>query len=176
MHWYDIIFDLIDLRSFSNLWYWIALSVTWSSASHWVLGVPYDMVRRARKHGGEGPAQHDLEEILRVNVARMLYIVRGSGLMIVLFVSFLVTSLLVLAINYAVEFAQAVLCILLPMLLVTALSLKIAVRIETMEYHGTDLDSLLSRHRAVIQMIGMVAIFFTAVFGMYQNIMHGILG
>ncbi|MEM9756043.1 MAG: component of SufBCD complex, partial [Pseudomonadota bacterium] len=32
--------DVIDLRSFSNLWYWIVLAVFWSSASHWGLGVP----------------------------------------------------------------------------------------------------------------------------------------
>ncbi len=44
-----LIFDLIDMRSFSNLWYWIALAVTWSSTSHWVLGVPFDMVLRARR-------------------------------------------------------------------------------------------------------------------------------
>lgn len=176
MHWYDIIFELIDLRSFSNLWYWLALSVTWSSASHWVLGVPYDMVRRARLQGGEGPAQRDLEDMLRINVARILYIVRGSGIMIVLMASFLVTSLAVLAVGYSVEFAQAVLCILLPMLLVSALGLRTALRIEATDPRGLDLDRLLTRHRTAIQVIGMFSIFFTAMFGMYQNIRIGVLG
>jgi len=40
--WYETIFELIDMRSFSNLWYWIVLSVLWSTMSHWVLGVPFD--------------------------------------------------------------------------------------------------------------------------------------
>ena len=52
MNWYQMLFDLIDMRSFSNLWYWIALGVIWSSASHWVLGVPYDMINRARRDEG----------------------------------------------------------------------------------------------------------------------------
>ena len=44
MHWYDKIFELIDLRSFSNLWYWLGLSIFWSTVGHWVLGVPHDIV------------------------------------------------------------------------------------------------------------------------------------
>ncbi|MEC7258626.1 MAG: component of SufBCD complex, partial [Pseudomonadota bacterium] len=51
MDWYSSIFELIDMRSFSNLWFWIALAVTWSTTSHWVLGVPFDMVNRARRNG-----------------------------------------------------------------------------------------------------------------------------
>ena len=47
------IFELIDMRSFSNLWFWIALAVVWSSASHWVLGVPWDMALRAKRKGGQ---------------------------------------------------------------------------------------------------------------------------
>ena len=65
MDWTRLIFDLIDLRSFSNLWYWIALAVAWSSASHWVLGIPYDMVLRARRMGGQ--AEQDLTDITRVD-------------------------------------------------------------------------------------------------------------
>ena len=37
MAWYQTVLELIDMRSFSSLWYWIGLAVLWSSASHWVL-------------------------------------------------------------------------------------------------------------------------------------------
>ena len=47
------IFELIDMRSFSSLWFWILLAVTWSTASHWVIGVPYDLIQRARRTGPE---------------------------------------------------------------------------------------------------------------------------
>ena len=43
---------------------WIVLAVAWSSASHWVLGVPFDMVMRARRQGGQAAA--DLEDLARI--------------------------------------------------------------------------------------------------------------
>ena len=70
LDWYKIVFELIDLRSFSNLWYWIMLGVVWSMASHWVLGVPFDMIQRARRDGGQ--AEQDLEALVRINTQRML--------------------------------------------------------------------------------------------------------
>ena len=46
MDFYASVSEVIDLRSFSNLWFWIALAVMWSTVSHWVMGVPWDMVQR----------------------------------------------------------------------------------------------------------------------------------
>ena len=57
----DTLVELIDMRSFSNLWFWIALAVVWSSASHWILGVPIDLVYRAGRIGGQ--AERDLEDL-----------------------------------------------------------------------------------------------------------------
>ena len=105
MDWYNVIFELIDMRSFSNLWYWIVLAVLWSSASHWVLGVPYDLIRRARR---SDEAQRDLEDMLRINVHRTLYYVRGSGVLTVAGTAFVVSALVVLA-AFGIEFAQALL-------------------------------------------------------------------
>ena len=89
VQWYQVIFELIDMRSFSNLWYWIALAVLWSSTSHWVVGVPFDMILRARRQGGQ--PQADLETMVRINVTRLLYIARTSGLWLVGFACFLLT-------------------------------------------------------------------------------------
>lgn len=172
MQWYDILFELIDFRSFSSMWYWIALSVVWSTASHWVLGVPYDMVRRARR-GVEG-AQRDLEDLLRVNVLRILYYARGAGVVMVGVTAFVASGMVVLAV-LGIELAQAILCILLPMALVQALRLRLALQFERVAHGSADLDRVLSRHRAAVQVIGMFAIFFTALFGMYQNLRLGAL-
>ena len=78
MDWYSTVFEIIDMRSFSNLWYWIALAVAWSSVSHWVMGVPFDMIQRASRQGGD--AQIDLEDLVRINSNRLLYIAGMSGL------------------------------------------------------------------------------------------------
>ncbi|MFN0116157.1 MAG: component of SufBCD complex [Paracoccaceae bacterium] len=174
MDWTRLVFDLLDMRSFSNLWYWIGLAVTWSSASHWVLGVPWDMVLRARRVGGE--AERDLEDIVRVNVNRMLNIAELAGLFLLGVTAFVLTTLALLGFWYQVEFAQAVFLILLPLSVVGALSLRAAERIRVSGDRGEDLRHRLSRHRLVIQGIGMVSIFVTAFWGMLQNFNVSILG
>lgn len=174
MDWYSAVFELIDLRSFSNLWYWIALAVVWSTTSHWVIGVPYDMVQRAARHGGE--AQQDLEDMVRINCNRLLYIAGVSGLWLMGIVAMLLTSLLILAFVYGVEFAQAVFLLAAPMTVVGALSLNTARIIRDEGLAGEDLRKRMLKHRVSTQFVGMIAIFITAMWGMYQNMSFGALG
>jgi hypothetical protein len=174
MDWVQIIFELIDLRSFSNLWYWIALAVLWSSASHWVLGVPFDMIAKARREGGE--TLTDLEILVRINTTRLLGIAQTAGLLIVGGVSFVITTLIILGFWYAVEFAQAVLFLLIPISILGLLTLRTSRLIVAGENSGAALCRRLARHRFATQVLGMFAIFFTAMFGMYQNIQIGMPG
>jgi hypothetical protein len=163
----QLLLDLIDLRSFSNLWYWIALAVTWSSASHWILGVPFDMVLRARRQGEA--AMSDLEAIVRISIGRMLYIAEEAGLILVALGMCLLTMLALLGFFYQVEFCQALFLIALPMALVWGLSLRLAARIRGEGMAGEDLCRALSRQRIVVQAIGIVSITVTAMWGMLQN-------
>lgn len=174
MDWYETIFELIDMRSFSNLWFWIALAVVWSTASHWVLGVPYDMVARARKYGGQ--AESDLEDLVRINTNRLLFIGQVSGLWLLGLTCFILTGLALLGFVYSVEFAQAVFLLGCPMSLVGALNLSTARLIQSEQAQGEQLWKRLARHRVYVQAIGMVAIFATALWGMYQNMSVGPFG
>ncbi len=174
LDWYKVIFELIDMRSFSNLWYWIMLAVLWSTASHWVIGVPFDMISRARRQGGQ--VQADLETLVRINVERMLYISRSAGIWLIGLVAFLLTVLIVLGFYYNVEFAQALLFLLGPVTILMLLSLRTAVKIEAGENNGEALHRRLFRHRISTQFLGMVAIFVTSLFGMWQNMHLGVLG
>ena len=72
LDWYKTIFEVIDMRSFSNLWFWIALAVLWSTVSHYVLGVPHDLVRRAHREGGQ--SLQDVETLAHIYVRRLLFI------------------------------------------------------------------------------------------------------
>ena len=173
MDWTKLIFDLIDLRSFSNLWYWITLAVTWSSASHWVLGIPYDMVLRARRMNGQ--AEQDLADITRVNVSRILYIVDEAGMILIAAGSFLLTTLLLAGFVYGSEFCQALVLILLPLSLVGLLSVATARRLRAEGDSGEDLYRRLALHRVTVQVIGMISIFVTAFWGMLQNFNLSIL-
>jgi hypothetical protein len=172
--WYRTVFELIDMRSFSNLWYWIALGVLWSTASHWVLGVPFDMITRARRL--QGAALEDLEVMVRINCERLLYISRTAGLWLVAVACFVLTALVTLGFFYDVEFAQALLFILFPMLLLGGMSVRTAGMIEAGENRGAALFRRLGRHRLSTQLLGMVSILVTSMYGMWQNITIGFNG
>ena len=162
------------MRSFSNLWFWIALAVLWSTTSHWVMGVPWDMVIRARRHGEQYAA--DLEDLVRIYTNRLLYISRLSGLWLLSFACFFLTLLGLLGFVYGFEFGQAVFLLLFPMTLVGALSLNTARLIQDNGETGEVLYRRLMKHRIITQAIGMVSIFVTALWGMFQNLSLGPFG
>ncbi|WP_343078995.1 component of SufBCD complex [Ostreiculturibacter nitratireducens] len=168
MDWTEQVFELIDMRSFSNLWYWIVLATVWSSASHWTLGVPYDMILRARRRGGQ--FEEDLVSIVKVNVNRIVHVSSQSGVTLVAGGSFAMTTLGLLGFLYRIEFCQAIFLILFPMTFVAWLSIKAANRIHETSPEGEDLRKVLLRHRLYVQVIGMASIFVTAFWGMYQNL------
>ncbi len=169
----DTVFEVIDMRSFSNLWYWIALAVLWSSTSHWVLGVPHDLIQRARREGGQ--AQQDVEDLVRINAGRLLHIVDSGAVVVVALVCFWLSVLGVLAFVYDVEFAAAVFLLLSPLTLVVWLSVRVCRRIMAGENTGAALHRRLIVHRRWTQSVGMVAIFVTAMYGTWQNISVSIL-
>jgi hypothetical protein len=174
VNFYQVLVELIDLRSFSNLWYWIMLAVMWSSASHWLLGVPFDLITRARRQGGA--LQSDLELVVRVQAGRLTHIADTAGTLLVASVFFMLTTLSILAIVYGIEFAQAVLLLMVPMTILSLMSLRTARLIEAEDAKGDALYKRLSRLRILTQLLGMVSIFVTSMFGMYQNIHIGALG
>lgn len=174
MSLYQVLFELIDMRSFSNLWYWVMLAVMWSSSSHWILGIPFDLITRARKTGGA--LQYDLEQLVRINCDRMLFISSTAGLIMVAFLGFLLSTLLMLAVVYNIEFAQAVLFLVVPMSIVSMMSLRTAALIRAGDDRGEALYRRLHRQRISTQALGMLSILVTSMFGMYQNLHIGALG
>ncbi|MBB3994497.1 hypothetical protein GGR95_002143 [Sulfitobacter undariae] len=171
LDWYQTLFEFIDMRSFSNLWFWIALAVVWSTTSHYGLGVPFDMVLRAKRQGGQ--AETDLEDLVRINTNRLLFITQMSGLWIAGFACFFLTMLSLLGFVYGVEFAQALILLGFPLSLVGMLSISTARLIQEEDARGETLRKRLMRHRIYTQIIGMISIFITALWGMYQNLSVG---
>ncbi|MHC0052874.1 component of SufBCD complex [Actibacterium sp. D379-3] len=174
MDWYKTVFEVIDMRSFSNLWYWIALAVVWSSAAHWVLGVPFDLIQRGARQGGQ--AEADLNDMVRINVNRILYISGMSGMWLLGLACFGLTTLAVLGFYYWIEFCQAVLLLAVPLTLVGGLSIHTAHRIARAGATGPQLHRMLRQHRQATQAIGMLSILVTSLWGMHQNLSIGALG
>ncbi len=166
--WYETVFEVIDLRSFSNIWFWMAVAVVWSTTSHYGLGVPFDMVLRARRQGGEASA--DLEMMVEINVRRLMHIQTTAGLWLTGFAAFMLTALGMMGFLYDQEYAQAILLIVAPMTLVGLLTFATARRIAAGRVDRDDLVRTLTRHRFVVQGIGVVAIMVTTMWGMWQNL------
>ena len=158
--------ESIDLRSFSNLWFWIALAVMWSTAAHWVIGVPFDMVRRAAR--GHPQAMADMHALANIHARRLRFIAEETGLITTGFAFFAITSLTLLGFLYRIEFAQAILLLFLPMTFVGWITLRAARRVEGLD--PTDLGNLLFSTRRWIQAVGIVSIFVTSMWGMWVNL------
>ena len=170
---FQLVSERIDMRSFSNLWYWIGLAVYWSSASHWILGVPFDLIQRARNE--EGQAEHDMRVMIEVNCNRLTNIMEKSGTVMTGLTFFVVSGLGVLGFYYWVEFAQAVFFLVLPSALIGALSINFAKRIKKSEISALSMFLMLKRLRFYIQLIGIIFILITGMFGMFQNLTIGAL-
>ena len=132
-----------------------------------MLGVPFDIVVRARRSGES--AMQDLEDIIRVNVNRMLLIEADAGFLLVALGFCALTMLGLLGFWYGIEFCQATFLIALPVSIVALLSLRMAKRIRAHATGGEELCRLLNRHRLVVQGIGVLSITVTAMWGMLQN-------
>lgn len=168
LSFYSTVFSEIDLRSFSNIWFWIALAVLWSNVTHYVLGVPYDMVLRARRLGAWAMA--DLEAMTNAQARRRVLFLRGSGVWIVGFWAAMISALLVLAISFQFELAQALSLLFVPLTLVGFLGIRFALRQDAAPLTGEALVTALIHHRFAVQALGLLAVFLTTMWGMWYNL------
>jgi len=168
----DLLAQVIDLRSFSNLWFWIVLGILWSAMSQRVMGVPYSIVLRARR--GDADSIDDMHALAEIAARRLLNMAYYSGVPVLAVVSLSLSALAVLGWGYAVEFCQAVFLLLLPFSIVGALSLWTAKTLWDSDF--ADLARRLRWHRMMVQGLGVVFIFITAFWGMYVNVVVGPFG
>lgn len=168
MDWNNAILHVINLRSFSSIWYWIMVAVVWSTASHWVLGVPFDMIQRAKRHGGQ--AELDLVDMVRINVNRQLTTAAVAGVWLIGILFFALSTLAGLGFIYNIEMAQAIFLLAFPISIIGAISVSASRLIVATNPEGDALHNVLMRHRIWTQIIGMIAIFVTGLYGMFHSL------
>ncbi|MCO4842732.1 MAG: component of SufBCD complex [Yoonia sp.] len=168
MDWNNAILHVINLRSFSSIWYWIMVAVVWSTASHWVLGVPFDMIQRAKRHGGQ--AELHLVDMVRINVNRQLTTAAVAGVWLIGILFFALSTLAGLGFIYNIEMAQAIFLLAFPISIIGAISVSTSRLIVATNPEGDALHNVLMRHRIWTQIIGMIAIFVTGLYGMFHNL------
>lgn len=161
----DLVTEVIDLRSFSTLWYWIVLAILWSGLTQWVLGVPYHIVQRALR--GDPDSAREARLLVEINARRILDGARTSGVVMAAAAGFAISTGVVLGWVYRIEFAQALVLLIVPIIGVGALSLRTARRLRDSGFDG--LEAQLRRHRQVVMAFAIVSIFLTAFWGMSVN-------
>ncbi len=170
----ETLLQLINLRSFSSVWYWIVVIAVWSRLSYSALGVPYDMVLRARRQGGGAMA--DLEALLAVQLRRRAGFAETGGLILAAVWAAGVVFVAVLGFGYGVELAQAGALLLLPLSLVWLLRLRLVLRLCADPPKGLALCLVFQRHRRAVQMIAVFAILITTFWGVWFTLTTPILG
>ena len=163
------VLEFLNLRTFSSVWYWIAVGVVWAVVSHRPMGVPYDMVWRARQRDSEARAA--LDAVARTLARRQVRTMARAGTVVVAIYSATLTTLLLLAVVYRLELAQGALLLALPLSLVGWLGHLTARSID----RGGDSVRHLRRLRIATNGVGLIALFVTAFWGMYVNLMVSVL-
>ena len=168
MDWTLALSRLIDLQTFASVWYWLAVIVTWSVASNWLIGVPFDILFGARKLGEAELA--DLENLVEINVRRIVKTNAIVGASIVALIAFGLSALGMMGFYYQLELAQGLFALSAPLTLIVLVNMRLAHQLHRAPLNGRDLVKKLFIVRLWTQIIAMVSLFFTAMYGMYFTI------
>lgn len=114
--------SLIDARSFPSLWYWLTLAAVWSWVGRGALGIPSEVVRQARRDPQAATLLLDWISL----VAPRWSVGQADGIVLAALGSFVVTVLGVSGIVYGGQFAQALLLLCAPLMLLGALRVRLA--------------------------------------------------
>lgn len=168
MDWTNSILRIIELNTFSNVWYWLVVIVTWSIVSNWLIGVPIDMLFRARRYGTQELA--DLEGLVDIHVRRIVAYYNSFGPWLIGLLAFLLSALGAMGILYQFELGLGLFVLGAPLSIIGIVNLRLALQLHKAPLEGKDLVRRLFVVRLWTQIIAMVALFFTAMFGMYYSL------
>ena len=168
MDWTEAIARVVTLDTFGNVWFWAAVVVAWAVACHWLIGVPFDMLIRARRGGAQ--EMQDLETLVDINVRRIIWFQKIAGEGAAAFAAFFLAGLGLLAIGYRVEWAIGALVLGVPLTGVAVFNLLLAKSLYEAPLYGAELLARMLKVRVRTQILAAISLFFTAVFGMAFNI------
>ncbi|MFV0301928.1 MAG: hypothetical protein ACK5IP_13805 [Paracoccus sp. (in: a-proteobacteria)] len=177
----DGFLDLMDARSFGSVWFWFLLILIWAGNGRAVLGVPSDVINRARRDP-EGLPGLALLDWLSLSLPRW-HLDRREGVAFLAISSFLLTSLAMLGFGYGLELAQAVTLLAVPLFLLFLMRLRLAQRLDPVLSGAHDgsvaPDEAAARalrmigwHRRLAFALSMLAVAATALWGTIWQLMH----
>lgn len=158
--------EILAQPSLESPWYWVLHLVVWTVVCWRTLGVPHDMVVRARR---------DPEVAVRVEILAGIGAARTAGLYddaggpLAAIAGFALAGLFVLGFGMDLEGAQATFLILLPLAVITASKLRLALAVRGGRLAPDDLIRAFARRRLWHQAISIVALFATGLIAVAQH-------
>ncbi|MFC0199128.1 hypothetical protein [Paracoccus rhizosphaerae] len=182
----DSLIGLLDSRSFMTIWYWLTLIGMWSATGRSVLGVPSEVLARARaaraKGDIDGPAVIALLDWLSLVLPRWQLGPR-EGVVFLGVTSFLMSSMTVLGFVFWLELAQALVLLLFPFWLLFWMRTRLARRLMpviegaqddrlSLAEAGAECARKMAWHRTLVTMLSIAAVAVTVLWGTLWAIMH----
>lgn len=183
---FDSLIGVLASRSFSTIWFWLALIGMWSATGRTVLGVPTEVLARARSaiRRGEPEGAHviTLLDWLSLTLPRWRLGPR-EGAMFLGLTSFLLSSLAIMGFSFGLELAQALTLVGLPFWLLFWLRVRLARRLTPLLAAAQDGQAPVSeaatnavrqmvRHRLWVTLLSMAAVLVTLLWGMLWVLLH----
>lgn len=176
----------LDSRSFMTIWYWLALVGMWSATGRSIMGIPSDVVARARAAlaagQGDDPSVLTLLDWLSLVLPRWR-LGTTEGAVFLGLTSFGLTSLVVLGFVFWLELAQAMFLLLMPFWLLFWMRVRLARRVTPLvdaaqlgqippDKAARDAARMMTWHRRWITVLSMVSVLTTVLWGSAWAIMH----
>ncbi len=176
----------LDSRSFMTIWYWLALVGMWSATGRSIMGIPSDVVARARAAlaagQGDDPSVLTLLDWLSLVLPRWR-LGTTEGAVFLGLTSFGLTSLAVLGFVFWLELAQAMFLLLMPFWLLFWMRVRLARRVTPLvdaaqlaqippDKAARDAARMMTWHRRWITVLSMVSVLATVLWGSAWALLH----
>ena len=146
--------ETLAAASFLSIWYWVLHAVVWTLACYRTLGVPLDMLHRARR-APETAARVDA--LAHLASARIGAVHDLLGVPIAALAGFTLATLFVIGFGLGLEAARAALLLLLPLAVIGYSKLRLALAVRRRGLDGAELVLALARRRVWHQFIAVLA-------------------
>jgi hypothetical protein len=149
------VFQTFAAASFQSIWYWVLHVVVWTLACYRTLGVPHDLLLRARR---VPEVSARVDTLAQLTSERVGGIYDALGVPIAAGLGFLLAGLFALGFGTGIETAQAAFAIVLPLVVINYSKLRLALAVRRHGIAGPRLVLALARRRVWHQLIAVVAI------------------
>lgn len=148
------LFETFAGASFQSVWYWVLHGVVWTLACYRTLGVPQDMLLRARRMPDIGAR---VDTLAGLACERIGGIYDLFGVPIAAASAFVLTVAGFLGFWTGIEAAQAAFLLLLPLAIIGYSKLRLALAVRSQTMTGPRLVLALARRRIWHQFIAVLA-------------------